>query len=473
MSSLAYKLMAEKHACAIAPAGCGKTQTIVEMVTLSDHGKQLVLTHTHAGVQSLAKRFKKLKVSSSRYHLDTIASWSLRLANSYPSITKFSKSYPDADKDWKNILTGVITLLAMPFMRSVILASYSGVIVDEYQDCTHSQHSLIKVLATILPCRLLGDPLQGIFDLNAQDLLVNWEQDIPENFLRINHEHTPYRWKNKNTELGEWLLTVRNNLEANQSIDLRNAPAQWKRSVDNERIRQKNLQTSLNKKGTTIVIHPSNVNTNACHVIARHMSGILQSIEPMEAKDLFVWAKKLDNLSGGQRVVTLIEFASKCCTQISELDTIKDKFAQSDTPNFSRFSKHIEIAVALSKVANRKDFVGYVDILEMITNTVPNSYNYRLDLWNSMLQAFKFHETGNYTSLHEAAWHARQRQRIMGRKEYQRVIARTLLIKGLEYDHAILLDAHLFDRKNLYVALTRASQSLTIISDRPILNPIG
>jgi len=37
-------------------------------------------------------------------------------------------------------------------------------------------------------------------------------------------------------------------------------------------------------------------------------------------------------------------------------------------------------------------------------------------------------------------------------------------VKGLEYDHAIILDADLLGLKELYVALTRGSRSITIIS---------
>ena len=59
----------------------------------------------------------------------------------------------------------------------------------------------------------------------------------------------------------------------------------------------------------------------------------------------------------------------------------------------------------------------------------------------------------------------RENTRRIGRKLSKRVIARTILIKGLEFDHAIIMDAHLFDRKNLYVALTRASKTVTIISE--------
>lgn len=468
MSNLADKLMAQSHAYAIAPAGCGKTQTIAEMIKLNVNGKQLILTHTHAGVQSISKRLKRLKVPAKFYHLDTIASWSLGLVKSYPQTTGFSKSFPDAKEDWANILSAVKQLIQMPFMKGVILASYAGMIVDEYQDCTKSQHEFIIALAGIIPCRLLGDPLQGIFNIGENDKLVDWTQDIQAPFIQINHEYKPHRWTSGNTKLGNWLLDVRKRLEANQNIDLSNAPVNWISSNENQNNRK--LHGLIKKSGNTIVIHPENMHAHTCHRIASQMRGRLQSIEEMEAKDLLVWARKIDEARGGKRIALIIDFASRCRTQIStDLKTIKGKFEKSDSPDFGRISKHKEIAEALLAVTS-EDLSNLDDAFFKIRD-ISESYLYRADLWGSMRQAVEFYKTGKYETLYEAAWHARQRQRIIGRTEYNQIISRTLLVKGLEYDHGVLLDAHLFDRKNLYVALTRASKSLTVISDNPILNP--
>src|SRR5688572_11930398 len=105
--------MAQQRACVIAPAGCGKTHTIAQMIELCDSGVQLILTHTHAGVQSLAKRLKTLKIPSNLYRLDTIMGWALRLALSYPQITGFSKAFPDTHADWHTISIGVTHLLSL------------------------------------------------------------------------------------------------------------------------------------------------------------------------------------------------------------------------------------------------------------------------------------------------------------------------------------------------------------------------
>lgn len=37
------------------------------------------------------------------------------------------------------------------------------------------------------------------------------------------------------------------------------------------------------------------------------------------------------------------------------------------------------------------------------------------------------------------------------------------MLKALEYDHAVILDADSLDAKNLYVAMTRGAKTLTIV----------
>jgi DNA helicase-2/ATP-dependent DNA helicase PcrA len=50
-------------------------------------------------------------------------------------------------------------------------------------------------------------------------------------------------------------------------------------------------------------------------------------------------------------------------------------------------------------------------------------------------------------------------------------VGTTLLVKGLEFHHAVILDADALDTKNLYVALTRGSKSLTIVSRSRVIQP--
>jgi superfamily II DNA or RNA helicase len=60
----------------IAPAGYGKTHTIVECLKHTQaKGRQLILTHTHAGVASIKEKIKREGISSSSYSIETISSF--------------------------------------------------------------------------------------------------------------------------------------------------------------------------------------------------------------------------------------------------------------------------------------------------------------------------------------------------------------------------------------------------------------
>lgn len=69
----------------IAPAGFGKTH-LIAMAVLASSGRQLILTHTFAGVNSIKTKMAGLGVRASQYQVDTIASWALRLCLAYPSV---------------------------------------------------------------------------------------------------------------------------------------------------------------------------------------------------------------------------------------------------------------------------------------------------------------------------------------------------------------------------------------------------
>ncbi len=96
----------------------------------------------------------------------------------------------------------------------------------------------------------------------------------------------------------------------------------------------------------------------------------------------------------------------------------------------------------------------------------------RADLFNRAMGVLRKHALHPQLTLAEAAekYHSefRYKGRPVGRRK---LIGTTLLVKGLEFDHSIVLDADSLSKKELYVALTRGAKSLTIISTTPLLNP--
>jgi len=217
-----------KRAVIIIPAGCGKTEIIAKAISYSDekNRKQLILTHTHAGVKSIYDRLKRLKIPSKLYHIDTIDGFTLQYASAFPVTSGLGLNFDPSKNEWEKVHKAALKIASNKTVKNIILSSFCGVYVDEYQDCTLQQHAFIMALAAILPCRIVGDPLQGIFDIKGNQI-VNWYRDVLPNFERINikkSELIPWRWETKNKELGEWLLYVREQLKTGAEFDLRRAP---------------------------------------------------------------------------------------------------------------------------------------------------------------------------------------------------------------------------------------------------------
>ena len=72
---------------------------------------------------------------------------------------------------------------------------------------------------------------------------------------------------------------------------------------------------------------------------------------------------------------------------------------------------------------------------------------------------------------HDTAVRAREQNRLLGRPLPKRAVGSTVLLKGLEADVSVILDAADLDARNLYVAMPRGSKRLVVCSNSAILNP--
>jgi DNA helicase-2/ATP-dependent DNA helicase PcrA len=96
---------------------------------------------------------------------------------------------------------------------------------------------------------------------------------------------------------------------------------------------------------------------------------------------------------------------------------------------------------------------------------------YRRELFDEMIRGLRKAFANGNGSLQDALWVVRNRSRFASRRLSRCVVGTTLLIKGLEFDHAIILDADGMDAKDLYVALTRGAGSLTVFSRSQVIAP--
>jgi len=451
----------------IAPAGYGKTHLIALAVRASG-GRQLILTHTFAGVNSIKTKLTALGVPVSKYQVETIASWSLRLCLAYPKTSGWKTENPTS-KQWHILYGACSGLLKKTFIRHVVTATYAGVYVDEYQDCSDSQHSLVCSLADFLPCRILGDPMQAIFDFD-EGKPVNWDVSVYPTFDCLGQLEIPWRWEKAGaSELGVWLREVRKKIEQGQKIDLlgKLPPSVIRVCTDPEYLASKqyaSLCNQLNHNDSVIALHGGDPQSkNKTHLLARTMAGRFSSIEEVEGKELHSFLKKFESAKTVPAGFLLaLEFAKKCFTGVSSVLTAGTK--RGEVAKQSKGTKYPLVLHAANDYL-KKPTSSHLKSFFLALKANPDISAYRRDLLYRLLNVLRMHTDGEEgTTLSEVAKIYQSEMRHAGRPlSHRKLIGTTLLVKGLEYDHAVILDADALDAKHLYVAITRGSKSLTII----------
>jgi hypothetical protein len=401
--------------------------------------------------------------------VDTIAGWALTYASAFPQSSGLTGQLPNTKEEWDAVYEAARNLLLRRPIREVLRASYSGAYVDEYQDCTVQQHRLVLAIADSIPTRVLGDPLQGIFDF-GQNEPVDWERDVRPNFTELPPLIRMWRWENRNQELGHWLASAREDLLHRRPVDLRGAPVRWERLAKGSPIVAQVtvcLNIARQDDGTVVAIHGL---PQQCHFIASRLRGLYQCVEPIDSRDLFDSGMRIETCHGPAKAAEVIAFAGKCMTQVRTiLKQVQNTYRSGGIP-VTRRGRFSTVFDALRRVADDDSYPSVVAALEKI-RAIPGVIIFRRELFGEMLRGLRLATITGNSELTEALWLSRNRTRFVGRRLGRCLVGRTVLVKGLEFDHAIVLDADGMDAKDLYVALTRGAQSLTIFSRSQTITP--
>ncbi len=454
-----------------APAGCGKTQLIAD--SLSRHSNQkpiLILTHTNAGVAALRSRLERAGVKSSSFRLATLDGWALRTLKTFPGRSAIDVEHlelADPRNDYPAIKRAAASLLAGTHIDDILDASYSRVIVDEYQDCGLEQHQMVRHLSTVLPTVVLGDPMQEIFSWQGDH--PNWHDDICATFQPAGELDTPWRWIRAGTEaFGRWLLEARQILMAGDKIDLRGAPAEveWVHldgADDDAKQRKACLAKSPQPRGDVLIM-AAGVQRDRQREIARQTPGAV-TVENVDLTDVIDFAGSIDLDQPGD-LRTVLNFASAVTTNVEGAELMR----RIDV--LEREAGRKEVTTVEAAAINYKRSGSAEDLIRLFLalESKPGARTFRPEILRTCLQALRSHDPGGKDTFLDAALRIREQSRMLGRRVPPRAVGSPLLLKGLEADVAVILNAAEFDRmrsrntKNLYVAITRGSRKLIVCS---------
>lgn len=453
-----------KRASIIAAAGCGKTELIAKSVAQSS-GRQLVLTHTNAGVEALRRRLRHWGVAKERAAVDTLDGWCLKYVSSYPALSGDTPWRDDGFLDWDGLRKAMKRLFENPFIQKIIVASYDGVFVDEYQDCAEQQHFLVVKLAELLPVRVFGDPLQAVFGFR-DNILVDWKE-VEAAFPPADRLTFPWRWRreNANSQLGDWLGEVRQAFEDGNSISFADdpridhlaldSPFNWQESA------RKACFTAAARGGSVVAIckWPGN-----CHTLARMTGGLFQCIEPIEAKDAASVLDRLELAEGPERAGIILEFLETVAVRAGEhMNILRRAVDLGIEPDRGPEVRVVELLRRVCRIDSAAGLAAALDA----ASCLPGVQVFRRELLWAVLDSLR--DIGDHPAfdLRAALKRRRNFSSHVGRRLARCSVGTTLLVKGMEFDHAVVVHTgglRGFTLNDLYVALTRGAKSLTVLA---------
>ncbi len=484
----------------VAPAGYGKTYTIAESLKYTT-GRQLILTHTHAGVASIKEKIKKSNIPSNRYNVETISSFAQKYVNAFYVGTDI----PDQDKSseyYPFIIDKAATIFKSNIIKDIIKATYTGLFVDEYQDCTKTQHEMILVLSKSLKTHILGDPLQGIFNFNGD--IVNFATDLSD-FERVPDLSIPYRWyqEGNNRALGDRLKEIRYLLEYEKSVDFSSRKIEGLNIVNvnsgDIRVSGSEYMKCLRKVisnpdnnpdfDSLLIIVPEyeevkyggqripkgDINDRAQIRAQIDYGKSLTLLEAIDDRSFYSLAKKIDTLCSAierarnpvgrikKDVLEQLFYKTGLDVWFNEND-VKSKRSDAEKIKATTLKGAIDFFISEPSPMNIKN------IILKLRNNLKIGYK-REGLLYAILNALE-HSNLEGISVFEAMTNHRNIIRRSGRKIKGKCIGTTLLTKGLEFDTVAILDADKFDcPRHLYVALTRCCKNLFVFSSKNVLSP--
>lgn len=468
----------------IAPAGHGKTHTIVDCLEMFHHQdkKILILTHTHAGISSIKSKIVARNIHPTIYEINTICSFTLNLTLAYvpeyllPDDSNMRAKYQKAQEFALQLIT------AKP-VQSVLRAKYEHIIVDEYQDCDTYQHQLIDTLGEIIKVHILGDHMQGIFDFNGNP--VDLESSAFDEYRQhIQTLNIPWRWNIVGAhELGKEILLIRALLESHQDVDLRKYKyIQYVQTHKNdlywrgkstpetpEIIKLLRKCLSNNHTGNVLVIHPHSFMKDSRIKLTKTLYNI-GMLESIDDSDFYETVKAFENNVEKSLIASIKVFLKETCVASSLDEWLHDDGSLVNVRAVKKlptFTKIKEIIDPLLKQKTPSIILSTISQLRNLLNikVVRNDVYYTIE--RVLIDASR-----RNISLSESLKHNRDVVRRIGRNIQGKYLGTILLTKGLECDTVIVLNAHQFpDGKHLYVALSRCSKRLIVASDSPILSP--
>lgn len=440
-----------KNGIIIAPAGCGKTENIVNLIKeYTGDKKILVLTHTNAGIENIERRLRKKKISTKKCNIYTIASF----CSIY--VTAFRVTSKIYDNSYEQIYSKMDELMNNNHIKNIIKNTYELMLVDEYQDCNLIQHSIIRKVSKLISYKIYGDPLQAIY--NFEKTNIKFEHIINKDYELLENMTYPWRWKNCNYEMGNWINLSREKLienDLNIFNSLPNGVEVFK--YDNyQDLCKKAIQFSYYNGRNVILFNLENQANTFC----KKLGGRFFFQEEIECKALKNLIEYIDNKNVLGIVKEFIKISKMCFTNfLTEYNNVVNKVEKNNF-DFKGLKTNKELANLISTAIVEFKLQTLIEMADVIDKNT-NLKLYRKELWEVLKKLLKELLANNRTAK-ETLILIRNSKINNNNFKYKNMVSRILLVKGLEFENVFIVNPDELTKELLYVAISRPTQRLII-----------
>jgi hypothetical protein len=268
---------------------------------------------------------------------------------------------------------------------------------------------------------------------------------------------------------------TREALKQGSRVDLRTCPAHIALHPLTD-IAQTDLTNQRNSQHAILNHHPtdslliigSSINERSRHSYAQGSSRI-EVVEPVQLTSVTSAASQFDVKIGTALSTTIMQVAS---TMMTNVEMVKTSQRIDSILNGRNRTPATNSEQALCNVAIDSSRSNILDAIQQL-GLKPGTRIYRKGACNALKDSISLAITSPTTSMFEAASSIREHLRQQGDQRIpSRAIGSTLLLKGLEADHCMILDAQArgMNANHLYVALSRGAKTITVFSRDVYIN---
>lgn len=486
-----------------APAGFGKTFQATEyssaITKALEDGRLLILTHTHAACTVIRSRLAK---NSSRAEVRTIDSMIVEIARRYHASLGVDSDVHmwiqthGADQGRKRLSRRVAIFLASNTnILSTLSQRYPHIIVDEHQDSSDQQHKIIMLLHQAgSTLRIFADPMQAIFPRGDEWGAWNarWEALKSIAGATVSLE-TPHRWRRANPQLGEWIKRARQVLQSGGTIDLTGTLPQG------VTIMAVSLQAQSRKQLTVGNAERVQIDRLVSRsdkiLILASQNDMVRALRSFFNRRLAIWEghtrSSLDSLArschdhignASEIAAAVVTFIQSVAIGFSKSNGYSERLIQEVATRCVKPSrgKAGQIQLMAQYIIDSPDHIGAARSLQVLRDAMQFDQAFRtqirLDLRDELNDAIRL---AQFATVEEAIVTLSARRARSVRPIPDKAISTIHKAKGLEFPHVLVIPcdgAHFSDsprnRRLLYVAMSRATDALTLVFNRADISPL-